>query len=345
VVRVPNSLDEAMSPEWLTEALSTRYPGVRVASVVVGAIDSRVSTNARFQVTFDAPQSADLPEELCLKAYFGASMQAARLAGEAEALFYRELASSTAITTLQSVYVDLDPSSGCGVIVTADVIAQGGSFLDPRDDLTAEQVARSLTQLARLHAATWGSAVWERAPWLDPRMDRLLEGRGSEAVRKCLASPLGASIPVEVRDAERVIAAYRRAAAESARAQPWTVLHGDAHLGNLFLGRDGEPAFLDWQLVQRGPWYIDVGYHVASSMGVRERRSSEQDLLDHYLDHLEAGGIDRPALEVAREGLKRGIAYGLFLWSMTSMVDPEVTAVLLHRLGSAAADHDALSTS
>jgi len=42
-------------------------------------------------------------------------------------------------------------------------------------------------------------------------------------------------------------------------------------------------------------------------------------------------------------GVRRGIVHGFFLWGITLMVDPAVTATLLHRLGTAAADHDALA--
>ena len=39
------------------------------------------------------------------------------------------------------------------------------------------------------------------------------------------------------------------------------------------------PSFLDWQLVQRGPWCLDVGYHLASSLTVADRRAHEGDLV------------------------------------------------------------------
>ena len=41
-------------------------------------------------------------------------------------------------------------------------------------------------------------------------------------------------------------------------------------------------------------------------------------------------------------GLRQGIVHGFFLWSITLRVDPAITTVLLTRLGTAAADHDAL---
>ena len=97
---------------------------------------------------------------------------------------------------------------------------------------------------------------------------------------------------------------------------------------------------MDWQLVQRGPWYIDVGYHVASSLSVEDRRTSERDLLEQYLNGLSAKCVDVPSSEEAWFGFRCGIVYGLYLWSITQKVKPEITAVLLGRLGTAAMDHD-----
>src|SRR5205807_4643220 len=115
---------------------------------------------------------------------------------------------------------------------------------------------------------------------------------------------------------------------------------GDAHVGNLYLDDAGRPSFVDWQLVQRGPWYLDVGYHMASALTIEDRRRSEQDLVHHYLGRLAAGGVEAPSWDEAWLGVRRGILYGFFLWGITLKVDPAVTSKLLERLGTAAADHD-----
>ena len=50
-VQVPETLEEALSPDWLSAALGQRFPGIKVTSVTRGPIVSRVSTNARFRIT------------------------------------------------------------------------------------------------------------------------------------------------------------------------------------------------------------------------------------------------------------------------------------------------------
>ena len=137
--------------------------------------------------------------------------------------------------------------------------------------------------------------------------------------------------------------AFRELADLTREARPWAVVHGDAHIGNLYLDGAGRPSLLDWQLVQRGPWYLDVGYHIASTLTVEERRRTERDLLRHYLDALTSYGVTPPSWDDAWRAIARGMLHGFFLWGITTKVHPAIIATLLHRLGTAVADHDALS--
>src|SRR6185436_436410 len=104
--------------------------------------------------------------------------------------------------------------------------------------------------------------------------------------------------------------AYCALGAETLDVSPWSVIHGDAHVGNLYLDAGGQPCFVDWQLVQRGPWYLDVGYHIASTLPVDVRRRTEDDLLRHYLDCLNSRGVDAPDGEAARQAIRGGILHG-----------------------------------
>lgn len=64
--------------------------------------------------------------------------------------------------------------------------------------------------------------------------------------------------------------------------------------------------------------------------------------MDHYLDHLAARGVDAPSTDQARLDIRNGILHGFYLWSITTMVDPAITATMLERMGPAATDHDVL---
>jgi hypothetical protein len=340
---VPDTLEELLSPAWLTLALDDRFPGIEVTAVTPGPVISRVATNARFRIECAGGVPDGLSPELCGKGYFTDVGRAFRHVGEAEARFYRDVAASTGMRTLRSVYAGVDPATHHGVVITGDVVAHGATFLDARSDYTPDQAADSLEELAKLHATTWGDPVYADARWLASRLATYLAMRGVDDVRGNFEGPIGAGVPDETRDAERLVDAFGALATAMPTANPWSVIHGDAHVGNVYLDGDGRPSFVDWQLVQRGPWYLDVGYHIASALTVEDRRRTEEDLVHHYLDRLAAAGVDAPSWDDAWSGVRRGVLYGFFLWGITLKVDPAVTTTLLPRLGTAAADHDALA--
>jgi hypothetical protein len=343
VVRIPETLDELLTPAWLTAALAPNFPDIEVTAVVSGPVISRVSTNARFTIECAGGAPNDLSPNLCVKGYFGDVGRAYRTVGQPEAYFYRDLAASTGMRTLRCAYADIDDTTGHGVVITEDVVTQGGRFLDTRDEYTPDQVAESLGELATLHAATWARLSLRDVPWLAPRLAGILAFRGVDEIRGNFESVIGAGVPPEVRDAERLATAYRALTSLTSDDDAWTVIHGDAHLANVYLDGKARPSFVDWQLVQRGPWYLDVGYHIASTLKVEDRRRTERELVRHYLDRLAVAGDIRMSEDAAWLGIRRGIVHGFFLWGITLKVDPPITAELLERLGTAASDHEAFS--
>lgn len=288
-----------------------------------------------------------LSPNLCVKGYFNDAGRQARAVSEAETGFYRDLAAPSGVRTLRSVYAEFDLASSHGVVVTEDIVAEGGVFLDGNSPYTPDQTADSLGELAKLHAAFWNDAQYAAASWLSSRMSSMLDPslvpRWLEQIDKNFEGPLGVGVPREVRGADRLVNSYRKLAELEAAADPWCVIHGDAHVGNLFLDAARRPSLVDWQLVQRGSWSIDVGYHIASSLTVADRRRTDRDLLQHYLDQLASHGVRAPSWDDAWPSLRRGIVYGLFLWAITTYVHPSITTRLLERLGTAAADHEALA--
>ncbi len=340
-VGVPETLAELLSPDWLTAGLGRRFPGVRVTDVIPGPVMTRISTNALFRIDCAGGLPPGLPADLCGKGYFhDTGSWAYRSAGESEAYFYRDLVATVGIRTLPGVYADVDPESRHGVVITADIAADGATFVNPLQAHTPAQVAQSLEQYAALHARTWKASGVRNAEWLAPRIALTQGVRTVAEIQNQFDGPVGARVPKEARDAEALVAAYRALPAITEAEPAWCLLHGDAHIGNLFTDREGRVGLLDWQLVQAGPWYVDIGYHIASSLDVEDRRSSERNLLEHYLNRLASQGGEAPSWDEVWPSYAYGIVYGLYLWSITQKVKPEITTVLLGRLGTAALDHD-----
>ncbi len=340
---VPDTLQEVLDPSWLSAALGLRFPGIEVSSVESGPVVSRVSTNARFQIECRGELPPGLPAELCVKGYFADcsdTAAASRSAGVPEALFYRHLVRDAGVRTLDCFYADVDPVSQHGVIITADVAAESAVFLDALSPYTPDQVAESLEQYAILHGKPWGAAQTGEA-WLAPRLRRTMQARGLREIRGNFDGAIGSGVPDEVRDAERLMIVIDQVANLLDGVVPGCLLHGDAHVGNLYLNATGHPCLVDWQLVQRGPWYLDVGYHLGCTLATDDRRRSESDLLAHYLERLRHESGDAPSWDDAWRSIGVGMVYGLFLWAITLKVAPAITTAMLERLGHAVADHQA----
>ena len=341
---VPDSLDEVLSPEWMTAALSQKFPGIEVTNVIRGELIQRVATNQRFTIECAGGVPDGLSPHLCLKGYWGEYGESYRHVSATETFFYRDIADSTGMRTLRSVATVFDVEKRHGVVITEDVVEQGAVFLDSLSPYSVDQVAESLGQLAKLHAATWCSPEYENAAWLAPHLDHYLMRRGVPDILVNFDGPIGAGVPEKVRDAQALVDAFGSLAQVTATDSPWCLMHGDCHVGNVFLDADGRPSFTDWQMIQRGPWYLDVGYHIGSTLDPEDRRANEDDLLRSYLDVLSASGVSAPSFESARDLIRRGYLEGFFLWAITLKVDPPITTRLLYRLGTAVADHDAFAS-
>ena len=345
-VAVPDTLEEVLTPAWLSMALGRQFPGIEVTRVDPGPVVSRVSTNARFHVECRDGVPPGLPQDLCVKGYFADCSDSAatsRTAGIPEAMFYRHLARTSGVRTLACFFADVDPDTQHGIVITGDVAAKGATFLDALSPYGTDQVAESLEQYAILHGRTWG---WGRSakPWLAPRLKATMRARGMPEISGNFDGPIGSRVPAEVRDAQALLDAVSRLADRLETAEPQCLLHGDAHVGNLYLDAARRPNLVDWQLVQSGPWYLDVGYHIGCTLRPEERRRAEWDLLAHYLDRLRFETPDPPSWDEARRSVGIGLVYGFFLWAITLKVSPPITTAMLGRLGSAVADHEAYAT-
>ena len=71
-----------------------------------------------------------------------------------------------------------------------------------------------------------------------------------------------------------------------------TLVHGDAHLGNLFAdtAAGGRPGLFDWAMVWRAPGMRDVAYVIGNSIPTEVRRAGERDWIARYVATLTAHG-------------------------------------------------------
>jgi Ser/Thr protein kinase RdoA (MazF antagonist) len=294
--------------EDIDAAVLSKIMGTTVRSVRVLGSDAGTSSRARLVLT-----GKDVPESVFVK--IAAKTAATRLMGElgrlghTEVRFYTQLAPQ--LSGVPSAYgAAFDPWTGRYLLVLEDLPAQACEFPDTLHPLSPDHASLIVELLAQLHATFWdrlprdgrGLLGWLYTPSGD--VTSLLTGSLMKTSMKRLAERT--TIPV---DNGRFIADNYRAVAALIDTPPHTVVHGDAHPGNMYF-YGGKAGLLDWQAVRRGHPSRELAYTLITSLTPEDRRATQHDLLDDYRRALAAAGgpdLDRDDLWLR---YRQGALYG-----------------------------------
>lgn len=350
--RLPLTVEE-VTPLWLGEALSGRYPHVAVERLEIGDILWGTGTKMMARAIYnEAGRAAGLPEYLCIKAGLAEHRELVKFCYQTEARFFERLAPHLTIGLPSILFAGDDEDQG--MVVMEDLRPGGAQICRVQQPLTRDQAAAFLDDLAALHARWWNSPELEddgALGWLmrhDPLPDEAWGDFGRGQLQPAtwehyMGLPRSAGIPALCKDRVTMEAALQ-ALRRYGREGPVCVIHGDAHLGNMYLRADGSPGFLDWQTTRRGHWAHDVAYFYISALDPLDRRAWERDLIAGYLRALARhGATGVPDEAQAWEAIRAHIVYGLFYW----MVNPvewqaeENNAATAPRFAWAAVDHHA----
>lgn len=107
---------------------------------------------------------------------------------------------------------------------------------------------------------------------------------------------------------------------------PPTLIHGDPHLGNWFITGDGAMGLCDWQCISVGHWSRDLAYALAMALTVEQRRSWEAELINTYLQRLDAAGVNAPPFAVWDLYRSQFVA-ALLMWTPTHNPPPMFPAM------------------
>ncbi len=333
---VPATRARALDPEWLTQALAPVSGGVQVTSVDVVEVIRTMATKVRFAVTF---AGSDERHSFCLKAFLDVDETAAGGGSTTvkEADFYALIAMHVDVRVPQCIAAIIDREAQQGLIIMRDLIVSGAYFCSALEAFTADDAAASLEQIAQLHA---GSHLLDTAPWITQRVAELsrMQHFTPATLQELMDGERSNGLPATVLNAQRLIGAVQALAVRDA-SRPQFLVHGDAHAGNIYRTTDG-PGLIDWQLLQRGGWALDVAYHVAAVLPVAVAEVEERVLLDHYLAVMRGQGCNVPGRDEAWQQYREAAIYGYYLWAITRKVDPPIINLFFNRLGSSAARHD-----
>jgi aminoglycoside/choline kinase family phosphotransferase len=329
-MRLPTAPHEISAP-WLSEALGSRVDSAVVEDVIPGAATKvRVRLGSDRTVIVKAPMS-------------GAEQDPATLSFFAlEVAFYRTVAALLDVGSPRCLYAEARQAEGQALVILEDL--QGAHFYTAGDTMSREEAESALAVIARLHATTWGHPVIEETPVYPGPMRRVLEGMlGGRYWAGCLSRPRAAAIPAPLREPGALLHAVRTLWTRDA-ADAHCLVHGDAHVGNVYRDRSGGFGLIDWQMSLRGHWCHDVAYFLASALDPADRAAHERAMLDAYRTRLASYG--GPALDpgAAWDSYRRHMVHGLFWATNADGMYPEaVNTEVVARFGRAVTELDSLS--
>jgi hypothetical protein len=299
-------LPRAASAEHLTDVL--RRSGMLGKSCVnkVAVESSRptlLSRIVRLSLTYD--EAVDAPRTLILKTGLPIRVEGLFDPGRKEVDFYTQVAAAMPARLFPRCFdADWDSNTKIWHLLLEDLTDSHMVATKWRLPPTMEQCKRMLHTLARFHAEWWdnprlGISI---GTWLDAdAIDRILQR--FETQFRTFVDRLGDRLPHERRDLyERFLDAGPRLFARYHAHRHLSLIHGDAHVWNYFMPRDGadDIRLFDWDAWRIGVASNDLAYMMATHWYPDRRRRMERALLDHYHTALTAHGVceyDRGALD------------------------------------------------
>lgn len=310
-----------ITAEWLTDVLCHEHPGARVTEFQVTQGTSQTTSRAGVFVEYNAAgREAGLPTELYVKTTTALG-QRLLLGGShmlhGETLFYTRFRPRIEMEAPLGYWGGVDERSWRSMILMEDIATtRGATFIEPTTPLTRAQVEDIVVNLAACHGAWWDDPELRA---LKTTHDHLRYVSGFvDMGRRCAVGIEKARdvVPPAIKGAaERLWKGTARALEIAATRQPQTLLHGDPHVGQLYVTGDGRLGLTDWQSIMSGGWGYDFGYLVGSACELEDRRAWEGDLLELYLATLGEAGGSPPGFDDAWEIYRESLCYPCTAWS------------------------------
>ncbi len=309
-----------LTPEWLSNALSARHPGVRVAAVEVLDATERTNHHLRLGLAYDVRAGA--PETLFCKLPPRDPEHRARIGaagmGSREVHFYRAVAPTISMRVPVCEFAEAGPD-GAFLMLLEDLTARGCAISDGSWAVPGRLARAAIGELAELHVR-WEAPerLAEVASWATSR-----RGKAPDFVLSTLRHVIdhcGDRLSDAYLEIARLYIDHHDAIEAAWERGPQTLIHGDAHIGNLFVDGD-RVGFLDWGMAKIGTPMRDLGFFLTMGLESEDRRREERSLVRHYLAAREALGGRSIDFDEAWQAYRIEAAYGVIA-SFLSLVPP-----------------------
>jgi len=180
---------------------------------------------------------------------------------------------------------------GAFLMLLEDLVPQGSEISDGSWAVPGRLARAAVAELADLHVRYEGSSQLDAiTPWAaaqrTPTPDFVFRTL-RHVIDNCgdqLSDPYLAIAELFID--------HHEAINDSWDSGPETLIHGDAHIGNLFIDGD-RVGFLDWGMVKVGTPMRDLSFFLTMGIESDDRRRDEKDLIEHYLSvRRSLGGSD-----------------------------------------------------
>lgn len=354
---LPTTFD-ALTPEWLTDVLCKNVADAKVISYSLGPVDNGSSNRRRIGVVYnDAGRSAGLPERLFAKASHGVLNRILfGLAGAAEyeTAFFETVRDRLNIEAPVSVFSEYDPNSFNMLTLMHDM-GDRVTFCDHKTKINQEQVSNQVGLLAATHGAAY------RDPQIRAAFDRFLTWpkyfdrqrpygiqEGSEAGIQDARGSLPARLYARASDIWPAI----EAATKIHEKLPATFSHGDPHLKNWYVTKDGAMGLGDWQCCNIGHHSRDLAYTISTALEPEDRRNWERELVRLYADELQKQGGPKEPFDELFLRYRQQMATALVWWTIAlhptdllpEMQPRDCSLEFVRRMAIAADDLDTLDS-
>jgi hypothetical protein len=273
-----------LTPAFLSEALGPEVTEVEL-------LDHAFATNQRARVGLTYATDGAGPASLFVKLApidpAHREMIGATGMGEREAQFYTDVAPSANVLVPGCAFAASEGDAF--VLLLEDLGPRGARFASNGEwGVPADAAASALEDLAVFHARFERSDERDRvAPWLQTERPSMSEAT-SGLMRWVLDENAG-KLSENYSTIGELYVVHHAWFDHIWHAGPATYIHGDTHIGNVFLEGD-RVGFLDWGLSRVCTHLRDVSYFLTMSVDVDDRRANERELLQGYLDALRANG-------------------------------------------------------
>lgn len=276
----------------------------------------------------DAPRSliAKLPIRVDRNRKLGEALGAY----EREVRFYTELADRVPIAKPRCYYASMDPNPMAGreretlefldrlprwlvrflvplgmwlaarsrrryVLLLEDLAAPARRPGDQVRGCGPGEAEAALREIAAVHAHWWQRPELPELGWIPPVwvLSRYVEVMYREG-RAAFFERYGAARSERFRDFAEWLGRGGTPLMRCLADSPYTLVHGDYRLDNLFIGGEGRDArmtALDWQGVCRGPGALDVAYFISGNLAPELAAEHDMRLLRSYHDELCDRGV------------------------------------------------------